>query len=89
MNSYARVLVEISADNDFVNSLVVDIPVKRKEHRLVYIDIEFEWRPTRCSLCKNFDHMDVDAIKREEGHKADTSGLDDELAQKMEALGMF
>ncbi|GJR48183.1 hypothetical protein Tco_1316286 [Tanacetum coccineum] len=37
MNSYARALVEISADNDFVEYLVVAVPVaKTKGHRLVF-----------------------------------------------------
>jgi hypothetical protein len=59
MNAYARMLVEISAENDFVNSLVVAVPIaKTKEHRLVTIDIEFEYKPPRCSVCKTFDHID-------------------------------
>ncbi|GJR92347.1 zinc knuckle CX2CX4HX4C containing protein [Tanacetum coccineum] len=77
MNSYARALVEISADKDFVESLVVAIPVKGKEHRMVSIDIDFEWRPPRCSLCKIFDHMDVECHKK--GNKVNSkANMDDE-----------
>nr|GEW18166.1 putative reverse transcriptase domain-containing protein [Tanacetum cinerariifolium] len=51
MNSYARVLVEISAKNDFVDSVVVAIPAdKNKGYHMVSINIEFEYRPPRCSL---------------------------------------
>ena len=65
MNSYARVLVEISADNDFVESLVVAVPIpKTKEHRMVKIDIEFEYKPPRCSVCKLFDHVDKECHKK-------------------------
>ena len=59
MNSYARVLVEISAENEFVDSLLVAVPIpKTKEHRMVKIDVEFEYKPPRCSLCKLFDHVE-------------------------------
>ena len=65
MNSYARVLVEISAVNEFVKSLVVAIPIaKTKEHRFVTIDIEFEYTPPRCSMCKVFDHVDKECHKK-------------------------
>ncbi|GKD62683.1 hypothetical protein Tco_1300192 [Tanacetum coccineum] len=66
MNSYARALVEISADNEFVESLVVAVPIaKTKGHRLVSIDIEFEYKPPRCSACKIFDHVDKECHKKE------------------------
>jgi hypothetical protein len=65
MNSYARALVEISADNDFVESLVVAVPIPTtKEHRMVTIDIEFEYKPPRCSVCKLFDHVDKECHKK-------------------------
>lgn len=28
-------------------------------HSLVRIDIEYEWKPPRCALCKFFDHNDA------------------------------
>ncbi|GJX58888.1 hypothetical protein Tco_0290278 [Tanacetum coccineum] len=77
MNSYAQVLVEISADKDFVESLVVAILVQGKEHRMVSIGIDFEWRPPRYSLCKIFDHMDVECHKK--GKKVNSKeNMDDE-----------
>ncbi|GJY17868.1 zinc knuckle CX2CX4HX4C containing protein [Tanacetum coccineum] len=39
---------------------------KGKEHLMVSIDIEFEWKLTRSSSCKIFDHVDDDCPKKEE-----------------------
>ncbi|GKA40929.1 hypothetical protein Tco_0733522 [Tanacetum coccineum] len=38
---------------------------KGKEHLMVSIDIEFEWKLPRCSSCKIFDHVDDDYLKKE------------------------
>ncbi|GJW44848.1 zinc knuckle CX2CX4HX4C containing protein [Tanacetum coccineum] len=65
MSSYARALVEISTDNEFVESLVVVVPLdKGKGHRMASIKVEFESRPPRCTLCKNFDHVDEECPKK-------------------------
>ncbi|GJS23804.1 hypothetical protein Tco_0452436 [Tanacetum coccineum] len=64
MNSYAKALVEISTDNDFVESLFVAVPIdKGKGHCMVSINIEFECRPPRCLVCKIFDHVDRECHK--------------------------
>ncbi|GKD57235.1 zinc knuckle CX2CX4HX4C containing protein, partial [Tanacetum coccineum] len=39
--------------------------MKGKEHLMVSIDIEFEWKLPRCSSCKIFDHVDDDYLKKE------------------------
>nr|GEU28759.1 reverse transcriptase domain-containing protein [Tanacetum cinerariifolium] len=66
MNCYARALVEISAKNEFVESLVVAVHIaKTKGHRMVSINIVFEYRPPRCSLCKTFDHVNKECHKNE------------------------
>ncbi|GJS75611.1 zinc knuckle CX2CX4HX4C containing protein [Tanacetum coccineum] len=65
LSSYARALVEILVDHDLVESLDVAIPLEKgKGHRMVSIVIEFEWKPPRCALCKNFDHVDEEYPKK-------------------------
>ncbi|GJR82367.1 retrovirus-related pol polyprotein from transposon 17.6 [Tanacetum coccineum] len=57
-STYARVLIEISADVDPMDSLVIAIPRCDKEgHTFATIDIEYEWTPPRCASCKIFDHV--------------------------------
>nr|GEX12424.1 hypothetical protein [Tanacetum cinerariifolium] len=57
-SAYARVLIEITADVELVKYLVIAIPVGYKEeHTFATIDIEYEWTPPRCALCRIFDHV--------------------------------
>nr|GEV36282.1 hypothetical protein [Tanacetum cinerariifolium] len=57
-NTYARVLIEVSTDQELKNELVIAIPVgKEMGHSLTTISIEYEWRPPRCSTCLIFDHV--------------------------------
>ncbi|GJR54178.1 hypothetical protein Tco_1404699 [Tanacetum coccineum] len=56
-NTYARALVEFSADEDLKKSIVIAIPRGNgKGHSLAEIEIEYEWLPPHCSSCKVFDH---------------------------------
>ncbi|GJZ25311.1 zinc knuckle CX2CX4HX4C containing protein [Tanacetum coccineum] len=58
-SAYARALIEISADVILKEDLVIAIPIgKDKGHSLATIQIEYEWRPPRCSTCLIFDHTD-------------------------------
>ncbi|GJZ20294.1 retrovirus-related pol polyprotein from transposon 17.6 [Tanacetum coccineum] len=57
-STYARALIEISAEDAFKESLVIAIPSSDNEgHSLATIEIEYEWTPPRCSTCKIFDHV--------------------------------
>ncbi|GKF87141.1 zinc knuckle CX2CX4HX4C containing protein, partial [Tanacetum coccineum] len=57
-STYARVLIEVSVEVDLMDSLVIAIHVGYdKGYSLATIDIEYEWRPPRCSTCLIFDHM--------------------------------
>ncbi|GJZ30686.1 hypothetical protein Tco_0575733 [Tanacetum coccineum] len=56
-STYARALIEVSADNELLDSLVIAIPIdKDNGHTLATIDVEYEWNPPRCATCKIFDH---------------------------------
>ncbi|GJY18161.1 zinc knuckle CX2CX4HX4C containing protein [Tanacetum coccineum] len=57
-STYARALIEVSADKEILESLTITILVgKDKGHMLATIDIEYEWKPPRCSHCLIFDHI--------------------------------
>nr|GEU76060.1 hypothetical protein [Tanacetum cinerariifolium] len=57
-NTYARVLIEVFADQELKDELVIVIRVgKEMGHSLATISIKYEWRPPRCSTCLIFDHV--------------------------------
>ncbi|GKF51573.1 hypothetical protein Tco_0148040, partial [Tanacetum coccineum] len=57
-STYARALIEVSANKEILESLTIAIPVgKDKGHTLATIDIEYEWKPPWCSHCLIFDHI--------------------------------
>nr|GEX66682.1 hypothetical protein [Tanacetum cinerariifolium] len=57
-SAYARVLIEIAADVELVESLIIAMPMGNKEgHTFAMIDIEYEWTPPRCASCRFFDHV--------------------------------
>ncbi|GKB31829.1 hypothetical protein Tco_0871230 [Tanacetum coccineum] len=71
-NTYARVLVEISSEHAIMESVVAAIPFPNGSgHSLETLDVEYEWRPPRCSKCKIFDHVDDFCPSRDK--KADPS----------------
>ncbi|GKF19014.1 hypothetical protein Tco_0067652, partial [Tanacetum coccineum] len=56
---YARALIEISSEYDFMESIVIAILLSDgKGHTLATVEIEYEWKPPRCSLCSTFVHND-------------------------------
>ncbi|GJS24786.1 reverse transcriptase domain, reverse transcriptase zinc-binding domain protein [Tanacetum coccineum] len=57
--TYARVLIEMRADKELMDSLVVVVPFTNgKGHSLDNIEVEYEWKPPRCATCCTFDHND-------------------------------
>ncbi|GJS49209.1 hypothetical protein Tco_0599330 [Tanacetum coccineum] len=57
-NTYARALVEFSAEEELKDSIVIAILlINGKGHTLAKIDVEYEWNPPRCNTCKVFDHV--------------------------------
>uniref|UniRef100_A0A251TX26 Putative ATPase, F1/V1/A1 complex, alpha/beta subunit, Zinc knuckle CX2CX4HX4C n=1 Tax=Helianthus annuus TaxID=4232 RepID=A0A251TX26_HELAN len=55
--SYARALVEVSAEHDFKEFLTIAIP-ELDENKYVNetIRVEYEWKPPRCAHCCVFGH---------------------------------
>ncbi|GKC93330.1 zinc knuckle CX2CX4HX4C containing protein [Tanacetum coccineum] len=59
-NTYARVLIELSANRAIMDSVIVAVPFPNGNgHSLENLDVEYEWRPLRCSLCNVFGHDDA------------------------------
>ncbi|GJY29012.1 zinc knuckle CX2CX4HX4C containing protein [Tanacetum coccineum] len=64
-NSYARVLVEVSALEPLKEEIVVAVPlVDGSGHTFENVEVEFEWQPLRCATCKIFDHWDSECPKQ-------------------------
>nr|GEU35194.1 hypothetical protein [Tanacetum cinerariifolium] len=58
-NTYARALIEVSAENVLLDSLIVAIhDPNGTGHTMEKIDEEYKWQPPRCGSCKIFDHND-------------------------------
>ncbi|GKA00236.1 retrovirus-related pol polyprotein from transposon TNT 1-94 [Tanacetum coccineum] len=60
-----RALIEVSSNTLMKDNVVVAIPfLNGTRHSFETVDIEYEWVPPRCDVCKVFDHDDVDCPKR-------------------------
>ncbi|GJY71801.1 hypothetical protein Tco_0475504 [Tanacetum coccineum] len=58
--SYARILIEIYACNDFSDNLVMIVPnLEGNGYAKETIRIEYEWERPRCSTCLIFGHSPV------------------------------
>ncbi|XP_022037550.1 uncharacterized protein LOC110940279 [Helianthus annuus] len=58
-SSYARALVEISAENGFKEEMVIAVPELEGEgFSKMILSVEYEWSPLRCAHCKVFGHSD-------------------------------
>ncbi|GJX28851.1 hypothetical protein Tco_0236930 [Tanacetum coccineum] len=58
ISTYARILIEVLAENELMDSLVIAIPLSNgKGHTLATIKVEYEWQPPRCAQCLIFDHV--------------------------------
>ncbi|GJS41689.1 hypothetical protein Tco_0566732 [Tanacetum coccineum] len=56
-NSYAYVLIELNAENDFKDHLVVVIPLlEEPSYTRMTIRVEYRWTPPRCSSCCDHQH---------------------------------
>ncbi|KAK9073164.1 hypothetical protein SSX86_007488 [Deinandra increscens subsp. villosa] len=56
-SSFARALIEISADHEYMETIKVSVPDPDGEDFLVEtIRVEYEWQPPRCNKCCVFSH---------------------------------
>ncbi|GKD36448.1 copia protein, partial [Tanacetum coccineum] len=57
-SSYARVMVELKADVELKDNIVMAMPkITREGHYTCNVHVEYEWKPPRCSSCKVFGHV--------------------------------
>ncbi|GJZ48198.1 zinc knuckle CX2CX4HX4C containing protein, partial [Tanacetum coccineum] len=62
--SYARIPIEISACNDFIDHSAMVVPnLEGNSYTKETIRIEYEWKPPRCSTCLIFGHSHVNCPK--------------------------
>ncbi|GJR54503.1 hypothetical protein Tco_1405024, partial [Tanacetum coccineum] len=63
-SSYVRVTIELRADVELKDSIVVDMPkITREGHYTCNDRVEYEWKPPRCSSCKMFGHIHEECPK--------------------------
>ncbi|GJX56773.1 ARID DNA-binding domain-containing protein [Tanacetum coccineum] len=63
-SSYARVMVELQADVELKDNIVVAMPkITREGHYTCNVRVEYEWKPPRCSSCKIFGHIHEECTK--------------------------
>ncbi|GJZ70610.1 cytokinin dehydrogenase 3-like protein, partial [Tanacetum coccineum] len=63
-SSYARVMIELRADVELKDNIVVAIPrIKGEGHYICNVHVEYEWKPPRCTSCKIFGHIHEECPK--------------------------
>ncbi|GKD09477.1 cytokinin dehydrogenase 3-like protein [Tanacetum coccineum] len=63
-SSYARVMIELRADVELKDNIVVAMPrIKGEGHYTCNVRVEYEWKPPRCSSCKVFRHIHKECLK--------------------------
>ncbi|GJY46047.1 zinc finger, CCHC-type containing protein [Tanacetum coccineum] len=63
-SSYARAMIEIRADVELKDNIVVAMPkITREGHYTCNVRVEYEWKPPRCSSCKVFGHIHEECPK--------------------------
>ncbi|GJV07284.1 retrotransposon protein, putative, ty1-copia subclass [Tanacetum coccineum] len=63
-SSYSRVMIELRADVELKDNIVVAMPkITREGHYTCNVRVEYEWKPPRCSSCKVFGHIHEECPK--------------------------
>ncbi|GKC37548.1 hypothetical protein Tco_1049932, partial [Tanacetum coccineum] len=64
LSRYARVMIELFADMELKDNIVVAMPKITKEgHYTCNVHVEYEWKPPRFSSCKVFGHIHEECPK--------------------------
>nr|GEY21070.1 hypothetical protein [Tanacetum cinerariifolium] len=62
--SYARSLIEVRADAELKDNIVVAMPkLVREGFYTCNVRVEYEWKPPRCTCCKVFGHVQDECPK--------------------------
>nr|GFA26781.1 hypothetical protein [Tanacetum cinerariifolium] len=57
-SSYARALIDLRADEELKDSIVVAMPKLIGEgFNMCFVCVEYEWKPPKCSCCKVYGHV--------------------------------
>ncbi|GKC83370.1 cytokinin dehydrogenase 3-like protein, partial [Tanacetum coccineum] len=63
-SSNAKVMIELRADVELKDNLVVAMPkITREGHYTCNVRVEYEWKPPRCSSCMIFGHIHEECPK--------------------------
>ncbi|GKD82510.1 zinc finger, CCHC-type containing protein [Tanacetum coccineum] len=63
-SSYARVMIELRADVELKDNIVVVMPnIIGEGHYIYNVCVEYEWKPPRCASCKVFGHIHEECPK--------------------------
>ncbi|GKE46649.1 putative reverse transcriptase domain-containing protein, partial [Tanacetum coccineum] len=64
MSSYARVMIELRANMELKDNIVVAMPkITREGHYTCNVRVEYEWKPPRCLSCNVFGHIHEECPK--------------------------
>ncbi|GJR96196.1 putative reverse transcriptase domain-containing protein [Tanacetum coccineum] len=77
--SFARALIEVSADFDLKNEVIMAVPnEKGNGYTKEVIRVEYEWKPPHCMDCKIFGHSYDTCLKNVNKSKPSVSSMDDQ-----------
>ncbi|GJT31719.1 RNA-directed DNA polymerase, eukaryota, reverse transcriptase zinc-binding domain protein [Tanacetum coccineum] len=63
-SSYVRAMIELRADMELKDNIVVAMPkIVGEGHYTCNIRVEYEWKPPRCAFCKVFRHIHEECPK--------------------------
>nr|GEV71427.1 hypothetical protein [Tanacetum cinerariifolium] len=63
-SSYARVMIELRADVELKDNIIVAMPkITREGYYTCNVRVEYEWKPPRYSSCKDFGHIHEECPK--------------------------
>nr|GEY52715.1 hypothetical protein [Tanacetum cinerariifolium] len=62
-SSYARVMIELRADVELKDNIVVAMPRIKEGYYTYNIRVEYKWKPPMCACCKVFGHIHEECPK--------------------------